>query len=93
MTKKLRIWTARVDYTGLESEVVLNTTAKSANGLGRVFAPTWEMVTARKREEITWEQYTERYLNLLRERYQKNQPRFRETCEAEEIVLLLLLPQ
>ena len=88
MTKKLRIWTARVDYTGMENEVVLNTTAKSAKGLGKVFAPTWEMVMARRHDEITWEQYTERYLNLLRDRYRKNQPRFREACEAEELVLL-----
>ena len=37
MTKQLRIWTARVDYTGEENEVVLNTTAKSAKGLGQGF--------------------------------------------------------
>ena len=89
MEKHLQIWTARVDYTAAQDhEIVLNTTAKSAEGLGKVFAPTWEMVMARKNELITWEQYTERYLNLMRERYRKNANRFAEACNAGEITLL-----
>ena len=89
MSKHLKVWTARVDYEAVqEGEVVLNTTAKSAKGLGKTFAPTWEMVLARKQERITWEQYTERYLNLLRERYTKNADRFKEACESGEITLL-----
>ena len=31
-------------------------------------APTWEIVDAIKKEEITWEEYAEAYLNLLQER-------------------------
>ena len=88
MKRQLKIWTARVDYEAIGEEVALNTTAKSAAGLGKVFAPTWELVMASKKKQITWQEYTEKYLNLLRERYAKNHSMFAEACAAGEIVLL-----
>ena len=85
----LKIWTARIDYkTDDANELVLDTTAKSAKDLGKVFAPEWEMVMASKSGEITWQQYTELYLQLMRDRYRKNKARFAEVCQAGEIVLL-----
>ena len=93
MSKHLKVWTARVDYEPVqEGEVVLNTTAKSAKGLGKTFAPTWEMVMARKQERITWEQYTERYLNSDCESViRKNADRFKEACERRRDYAVVLL--
>ncbi len=51
--KKLTIWTARVDYQAVGKELVLNTTAKSALDIGKVFAPTWDLVMASKKGEIS----------------------------------------
>ena len=86
--RELVIRTARVDYSGIGEELVLDVTVKNAKGQNRVFAPTWDMVMASKKELITWEEYTEQYLSLMRERYQHNQQRFFEVCGAGEIVLL-----
>ena len=86
--RELVIRTARVDYSGIGEELVLDVTVKNAKGQDRVFAPTWDMVMASKKELITWEEYTEQYLSLMRERYLQNQKHFFEVCSAGEIVLL-----
>lgn len=43
----------------------LDTTVKSSTGLGRHFAPTWDMVMGHKRGQISDAQYTEQYLRIL----------------------------
>ena len=65
---QLTIWTARVDYQKKNDEVVLNTTIGSGSGLGKLFAPTWDLVKASKSGRISWEQYVNGYLGLMRER-------------------------
>ena len=86
--KKLTIWTARVDYKQKDDQVVLNTTIGSGEGLGKLFAPTWKLVRAIKFKKITWDQYVEGYLALMRKQYRENKPQFHEVCESGEIVLL-----
>lgn len=88
MNAELKIWTARIGYGSLDDELVLDTTAKAEDGPGKVFAPPWSLVLASKRGIITWEEYTERYLKLLRGRYKTNAKRFAEVCNAGEVVLL-----
>ena len=40
----------------------------------QAFAPTWDMVMAHKRQEISDEQYTDAYLNLMRCSYITERP-------------------
>ena len=49
--------------------LVLDVTVMSARPEDRCFAPTWELVKGAKSGALTWEQYTEGYLALLRARY------------------------
>ena len=43
----------------------IDTTVKSAVGIWRAFAPTWEMVLGSKRGQLPWEEYEEQYLAIL----------------------------
>jgi hypothetical protein len=82
-----RVGTARIDYQGRVGQCVLNTTVKSGTGLGAVFAPTWKMVMASKRDEITWEEYRSRYTALMRQRYQANPSAFLESLSSDELIV------
>ena len=86
--KKLTIWTARVDYKQKGKELVLNTTATRGKGLGKLFAPTWDLVDNYKKGLMTWEEYTRFYTEEMRFSYMQNQAGFEQVCEAGEVVLL-----
>lgn len=45
--------------------VGVDVTVKSALGPARCFAPTWDMVMGSKRGQLTWDEYTERYMAIL----------------------------
>ena len=92
MVRSLTIWTARVDYQKRGNELVMNTTATKGKGLGKLFAPPWKLVETYKAGSIEWEEYERRYIDILRDRYLKNKPRFKEVCEAGEVVLLCFCP-
>lgn len=82
-----RVGTGRIDYRGHAQQTVLNTTIKSGSGLGKVFAPTWAMVMASKRGEIDWPTYTERYQELMRDRYRQNKTTFLEALSCDELIV------
>lgn len=66
----------------------LDTTVKSAwKDMGKAFAPTWDMVMGHKRGEITWAEYTERYVALMRQRYAENKELFLKALSYENLVL------
>ena len=46
------------------------------------------MVEAIKAGEITWEQYTAQYVQLMRDRYVQHKAAFKQVCESGEVVLL-----
>lgn len=46
-------------------EGTLDITVKGSGGLGRNFAPTWEMVLGHKRGEVSDAEYTKRYFAIL----------------------------
>ena len=81
------VGTARIGYRGHVRQRVLDTTIKSATGLGAVFAPTWLMVMDWKRGAIDWDTYTKQYIELMRERYQKNQAAFLEALQSDELII------
>jgi len=76
--------TARINTTDPDR---LNITIKSADQAGKILAPTWDMVMASKRNEITWEQYTDQYLALLRQRYAKDKKPFLDILKRERVIL------
>ncbi len=82
-----RVGTARIDYQERVEQWVLNTTVKSGTGLGAVFAPTWKMVMASKRNTISWQTYIEQYTALMRQRYQANPSAFLEALNNDELIV------
>jgi len=76
--------TARISTTDPDR---LNITIKSADPAGKVLAPTWDMVMASKSGKITWEQYTEQYLALLRGRYAQNKQPFLDILARDRVIL------
>jgi hypothetical protein len=83
------VYTSRIGYRG---EAGLDTTVKSANGIGEIFAPTWALVGGHKRWQgytaLTDQQYTEIYLDLLRNRYRANEQAFIELIQRPQLILL-----
>lgn len=90
------VYTSRIAYRGQDR---LDTTVKSGRGLGRLLAPTWELVGGIKHHEtqgtdprwlkyrpITQEQYIRGYYELLRARYQLNEKGFLAILQPERVV-------
>jgi len=88
-----QIFTSRIGYR-------FDTTVKSGSGLGKLLAPTWELVGSVKRHEtqgrdarwlkyapLTHEQYTDGYYALLRERYKADAASFMELVQRERLVI------
>ncbi|MCA0455378.1 MAG: hypothetical protein LCI00_15480 [Chloroflexi bacterium] len=81
------VGTARIGYRGHVGQRVLDTTVKSATGLGAVFAPTWSMVMDWKWGKSDWGIYTQHYTSLMRERYHANQVAFLEALQSNELIV------
>lgn len=84
----LRVATSRINHQANEGEMVVNTTIGSGTGLGAVFAPTWDLVRASKAGKISWEQYTQGYYRLMRNRYMDNLAAFEQVLSSEKTVVL-----
>lgn len=92
----LTIHTARITYAGTNK---LNITVKSATEQGRIFAPTWELVGGHKHfhnpDDSRWqnypalsdEQYTQKYYELIRNRYHQDPTPFIELVKSKSLVL------
>ncbi|MHB8625528.1 MAG: DUF488 family protein, N3 subclade [Aggregatilineales bacterium] len=90
------VYTSRIGYRGADA---LDTTVKSGAGLGRILAPTWELVLGVKaghddrrwRDQpiptLTEAEYTERYYTLLRDRFRAKPDTFVELLRRERIIL------
>lgn len=81
----LKVYTSRIGYRGDDA---LDVTVKSATGHGRAFRPTWEIVMAHKAGRISDEEYTERYLAMLRHSYRTQQASWRWLLAQESVTLL-----
>jgi hypothetical protein len=80
-----QVFTGRVGYDGADG---LDTTVKSGKGVGKLFAPTWELVMGYKRKELDEAQYTQSYLALIRKRYRSQKTAFIDLLHRERIVVL-----
>ena len=66
----------------------LDTTVKSAwRDMGIAFAPTWDIVMASKENRISWEEYTKRYTDLMRQRYIEKKNLFLKALSYNNLVL------
>lgn len=75
-----RVWTEEVG--------LIDTTVKSAStDEGRILAPTWDMVNGHKSGEITWEEYTTQYTDLLRGRYRSHPDLFMSILKRDRVVI------
>src|SRR5215475_2584125 len=83
------IYTSRIGYQGSSG---LDSRVKSAEGIGKILAPTWALVGGHKhwqgKTPLTDEQYTDQYLDLLRTRYRANEQAFIDIIQREHVVLL-----
>jgi hypothetical protein len=84
----VRIYTCQIAVRQKAVGLVLDTTVKSGTGLGKILAPTWHIVMGVKQGHITPEEYTERYLELLRQRFRRNKQEFLEILEYDQVTLL-----
>lgn len=75
----LKIYTDRIGRPGLDI------TVKSGD---QVFAPTWDIVMGLKHGDITWEQYVEKYYELMRNSYLHNREHWMEILNKDEVTFL-----
>lgn len=61
----MKLWTAQYRYSGPDR---LDITVKGQNRIGKVFAPTWDMVKKYKSGEISNEEYIKLYKSLMIQR-------------------------
>lgn len=57
---------------------IIDITAKSGGKPWIIFAPTWNIISDYKDGRITEQEYTDRYYNLMRNRYKTNRDTFQE---------------
>lgn len=97
-----KIYTSRIMYRGADR---LDTTVKSGAGLGKLLAPTWELVGGVKHHEtqgrdarwlkytpLTHEQYIDGYYALLQQRYKADTVSFISLLQWERLVICCYCP-
>lgn len=83
----MKLFTAQMSRWRLAGELgieFLDTTVKTGQG---PFAPTWEIVMGSKEGKITHEEYTERYLEMMRKSY-RDHPEYWETILRKENLVI-----
>lgn len=78
----VQLWTAQYNYPGEDRHDI---TVKSGD---LVFAPNWQLVTAYKNNQITWEEYTQQYLELMRQSYQTQKQHWLNLLQKPSITLV-----
>lgn len=85
----MKIKTARVGYKPEPNELVIDITVK--NNPNHVLAPTWDMVMDFKKGKISWGEYKEKYLDLLRRRWKTRKAEFMHIIEEGQTKTVVLL--
>lgn len=76
----LEISTSQIRYSGKDR---LDITVKSGD---KTFAPTWDMVMGHKNGVISDEEYTQKYIELMRKSLKNNRSRWLEVMNMEKVV-------
>lgn len=83
----LKIYTSQFRYNGKNR---LDITIKTGN---KVFAPTWDLVTNYKNGNISEEEYTKKYYQLMRKSYKENREVWEKLLTDKEVVLVCYCPE
>ncbi len=70
------LYTGQYRYSGKDR---IDITVKGGDIVGKLFAPTWDMVQGHKAGSVTSEEYTHRYYELLIDRWKNDYCDFRAT--------------
>ena len=81
----MKIWTAQYRYPGTDR---LDITVKGQHAIGKIFAPTWMLVSAWKEHRIDWVEYSDAYFKLMRMSYRTNRSIWNEVLARPEITLV-----
>lgn len=73
------LYTGQIRYPGKDR---LDITIKSGSGIGKIFAPTWEMVMGVKNGTMSNEEYTAKYYWLLADRWNTHSKEILEFVET-----------
>jgi uncharacterized protein YeaO (DUF488 family) len=82
----MKIQTSTMRYAGHDK---LDITVKSGN---RVFAPTWDMVMGHKEGRISNEEYTDKYIGMMRLSWQRHQADWLRLLKQEVVTLCCYCP-
>jgi uncharacterized protein YeaO (DUF488 family) len=82
----MELWTGRI-WVQKDSALVLNTTFKTGEGLGLVFAPSKSLVYASKYHNMPWSEYIVGYTAQMRQKYRTNQQAFLELLSHESVIV------
>ena len=88
----MRIGTASIRHAGFYGNRALNITAKSAGPTGKVFAPSWQIVMDFKKDIITWEEYEQKYKQMMRNSYRHHRKVWDEVMSRDEVILICYCP-
>lgn len=78
----VHLWTARYNYSGNDRYDI---TVKSGD---TTFSPTWQLVMRFKNNQMTWEEYTEQYTQLMRNSYLTNKEHWLNLLQNSSITLV-----
>lgn len=78
----LKVWTAQFRYAGPSR---LDITVKSGES---TWAPTWDMVMGLKRGELSEQDYSSRYTNMMRQSYREKRARWDWLLQQERVTLV-----
>ncbi len=76
------IYTSRYNYIG---DNRLDITVKGQDPIGRIFAPTWEMVTQVKNGLMSKKEYTEKYYSLMRKSHRDHKEIWEELLKKDVV--------
>ena len=91
----MKLWTAQYRYPG---PYRLDITVKAQDPIGKIFAPTWDMVMKHKKASTMYntisanQDYTEEYKNLMIASYDSDTSIWEEILSREYVVLVCFCP-
>ena len=80
------IYTSRIDYPGDDA---IDVSALTGN---QAFAPLWPVVRDFKRGRLTWDEYKDEYVSLMRASYKENRLAWDHVLQRERVVLVCFCP-
>lgn len=83
------VYTGHYRYAGPDR---LDITVKGQDPIGRVFAPTWSMVTLLKKGVMTQENYTAQYHRRMRESWKENKGIWQKVWDMDVVTFVCFCP-